>query len=68
MLNWLTMSAEPALRRDDLDLSYTDEDRASDARARAEAKAGRRVSNEAVTRWLSTWGTGEITPPPTVGD
>ena len=62
------MSAEPALREAPLDLSYTDEDRASDARARAEAKAGRRVSNKAVSAWLSTWGKGEVASPPKAGD
>lgn len=62
------MSAEPALREDPLDLTYTDADRASDDRARVDAKAGRRISNEAVSRWLSTWGTGEVASPPKVGD
>jgi len=62
------MSAKPAPRRDELDLSYSDEDRASDARARAEAKAGGRISSEAVSHWLSTWGTGAVATPPKVGD
>ena len=41
---------------------------AADARAMADVKAGRFVSNEAVMRWLRSWGTPNELPPPKCGE
>jgi len=41
---------------------------AADARAEADAAAGRVVSHGAVRRWLASWGTGARLPRPRVGD
>lgn len=40
----------------------------ADARAEADIAAGRVVSNEAVVRWLKTWGTGRRSPRPKCGE
>jgi predicted transcriptional regulator len=41
---------------------------AADARAEADVAAGRVISNEAVSRWLSSLAEGKPLPPPEVGD
>ena len=41
---------------------------AADARADADARAGRLIDHGAMTRWLRSWGTGERAPKPTAGD
>lgn len=41
---------------------------AADARAMDDIKAGRFVSNEAVVRWLRSWGTPNELPPPKCGE
>ena len=41
---------------------------AADARAEADARAGRLIDHGAMTRWLRSWGTGERAPKPTAGD
>lgn len=40
----------------------------ADARAQADFAAGRIISNEAVERWLLSWGTGSRLPRPTCGE
>lgn len=42
--------------------------RAQDESRRAEVRAGRFISNEAVMRWLASWGTDNPLPRPQVGD
>ena len=44
------------------------EESAADARAEADVAAGRVVSNEAVSRWLKSWGTTERLPRPKCGE
>ena len=41
---------------------------AADARAIADIEAGRVISNEAVMKWLASWGTGNRLPPPQIGE
>ena len=41
---------------------------AADARAEADIAAGRVVSHEAVSRWLSSWGTANPLPRPKCGE
>jgi len=41
---------------------------AADRRAEEDIRNGRLISNEAVVRWLRTWGTGARLPRPKVGD
>ena len=41
---------------------------AADARADADARAGRLIDHGAMTRWLRSWGTGKRAPKPTAGD
>lgn len=41
---------------------------AADARAEADWKAGRVVSNEAMIRWFQSWGTGQRLPRPKCGE
>lgn len=41
---------------------------AADARAEADIAAGRVVSNEAVMRWLASWGTPNRLPRPECGE
>lgn len=41
---------------------------AADARAAADIAAGRVVSNEAVMRWLASWGTDQRLPRPKCGE
>ncbi|MGL4314600.1 MAG: antitoxin [Sphingomonas sp.] len=43
-------------------------ERAADARAEADVRAGRLVSHDAVKRWLSSWGTDKPLPRPRIGD
>jgi predicted transcriptional regulator len=45
-----------------------DAEAAADAEAEADAAAGRLISHEAVKAWLLSWGTGNVSPPPKVGD
>jgi len=40
----------------------------SEARAEADARTGRVISNEAVKRWLSSWGSAKRLPRPRAGD
>jgi predicted transcriptional regulator len=40
----------------------------ADARAEADLTAGRVVSHGAIKAWLSSWGTPEELPPPSIGD
>lgn len=42
--------------------------RARDEKALAEVRAGRYISNEAVMRWLASWGTDNPLPRPQIGD
>jgi predicted transcriptional regulator len=41
---------------------------AADARADADAKAGRLISHDAVRRWIASWGGAKPLPRPNVGD
>lgn len=41
---------------------------AADARAFADIKAGRVISHEAMKRWLLSWGTDNVLPPPKCGE
>ena len=43
-------------------------DARSEARADADAEAGRVVSHNAVRRWLASWGTAQRVPRPRYGD
>ena len=43
-------------------------DAASEARAEADLREGRLISNDAVIRWLKSWIAGERLPRPKVGD
>ncbi|CAA9510711.1 MAG: hypothetical protein AVDCRST_MAG91-1615 [uncultured Sphingomonadaceae bacterium] len=45
-----------------------EEERRRDEHALAEVRAGRYISNEAVMRWLASWGTDNPLPRPQVGD
>jgi predicted transcriptional regulator len=59
-----TMSRERAL----FDTSDAATEATADARAEADAAAGRVVSHSAVRRWLGSWGSGARTPRPRAGD
>jgi len=39
----------------------------SEARAKADVRAGRLISHEAVRRWVSSWGSARRLPRPRVG-
>jgi predicted transcriptional regulator len=41
---------------------------AADARAEADVKAGRLISNVAVKRWVASWGSAKPLPRPRIGD
>jgi predicted transcriptional regulator len=41
---------------------------AADAEAEADFAAGRIISNEAVMRWVASWGTPNPLPPPKCGE
>ena len=41
---------------------------AADARADDEARHGRLISHDAMTRWLKSWGTARRAPKPAPGD
>ena len=41
---------------------------AADARAEADAAAGRVISNEAMVRWFASWGTANPLPRPKCGE
>jgi predicted transcriptional regulator len=45
-----------------------DADAGSERRAEADIREGRVISNEAVIRWLKSWGTGKRLPKPRSGD
>jgi predicted transcriptional regulator len=40
----------------------------ADAEGIADADAGRVISNEAMKKWLASWGTGKRLAPPQIGD
>jgi predicted transcriptional regulator len=58
------MKIEPAIF-DEID---DDAEAAADARAEADVAAGRVISHEAVSRWLSSWAEGDPKAPPEVGE
>lgn len=58
------MKIEPAIF-DEIDEAA---EAAADARAEADVAAGRVVSNEAVSRWLTSLAEGNPQPPPKVGE
>ncbi len=58
------MKAEPAI----FDETDNEAEAAADARAEADVAAGRVISHEAVSRWLTSLGEGNPQPPPEVGD
>lgn len=58
------MKLEPSIF-DEVDQAAED---AADAEALADLDAGRVVSHDAMTRWLSSWGTPDELPPPNIGD
>jgi predicted transcriptional regulator len=64
--------ANPAIQPDeDEDLFATPDEAAEEAamvRAEADFEAGRFISNDAVMRWLASWGTDKQLPPPKCGD
>ena len=43
-------------------------ERLADEQAEADVKAGRVISNEAMIRWLKSWGTANPLPPPRCGE
>jgi len=56
-----------------IELSIFDEvyeaaEAAADARAEADVAAGRVISHEAMSRWLTSLAEGKPQPPPEVGD
>ena len=66
------MSAEPAPALDE-DRDIFDEvdpewEAELDRRAEADVAAGRVISNEAVMRWLKSWGTANPLPRPKCGE
>jgi predicted transcriptional regulator len=58
------MKIEPAIF-DEVDEAA---EAAADARAEADVAAGRVISHEAMSRWLSSWAEGDPKPPPEVGE
>lgn len=63
----------PGFAEDSADFSIFDEiDEEEEERAIAEAEAdiaaGRVISNEAVMRWIRSWGTENELPPPECGE
>ncbi|MBO9547617.1 CopG family transcriptional regulator [Caulobacter sp.] len=58
------MKVEPAIF-DEIDAAA---EAAADARAEADVAAGRVISHEAVSRWLTSLAEGNPQPPPEVGD
>ncbi len=58
------MKIEPSLF-DEID---DEAEAAADARAEADVAAGRLISHEAVSRWLTSWADGAPTPKPKPGD
>jgi predicted transcriptional regulator len=58
------MKIEPAIF-DEIDDAA---EAAADARAEADVAAGRVISHEAVSRWLTSLAEGNPQPPPEVGD
>ncbi|MBA4762579.1 CopG family transcriptional regulator [Sphingomonas sp.] len=58
------MSSERAL----FDSSDPTAEAAADARADADAAAGRVVSHESVKRWVASWGSERPLPRPEIGD
>lgn len=47
---------------------FDEADEADLRRIMADMDAGKFISNEAVTRWLKSWGTDDELPPPECGD
>jgi len=58
------MKIEPAIF-DEIDDAA---EAAADARAEADVAAGRVISHEAMSRWLTSLAEGDPLPPPAVGD
>jgi predicted transcriptional regulator len=58
------MKIEPAI----FDQIDDDVEAAADARAEADVTAGRVISHEAVSRWLTSLAEGDPRPPPEVGE
>ncbi|NQE63828.1 CopG family transcriptional regulator [Caulobacter sp. RHG1] len=58
------MKIEPAIF-DEIDEAA---EAAADARAEADVAAGRVISHEAMSRWLSSWAEGNPQPPPEIGE
>ena len=58
------MKIEPAIF-DEIDDAA---EAAADARAEADVAAGRMISHEAVSRWLTSVAEGNPLPPPEIGD
>jgi predicted transcriptional regulator len=44
------------------------EEAAADARAEADAKAGRLIGHAAVRRWIASWSSDKPLPRPRIGD
>lgn len=51
-----------------VDEPHDAEEEEADAEGWADHEAGRVISNEAVMRWVRSWGTDNPLPPPEVGD
>jgi predicted transcriptional regulator len=62
---------KPAIDPDEepgiFDIADEAADEAAYQRAEADFAAGRTISNEAMKRWLLSWGTDEPLPPPECG-
>lgn len=58
------MDHEPSIF-DEVDEAAVD---AAVAEGLADLEAGRTISHEAMERWLLSWGTDNVLPPPNVGD
>jgi hypothetical protein len=56
------MKSEPGL------FDSPEADAKAETRAEADVRAGRVISNDAVRRWLGTWGSANRLPRPRVGD
>jgi predicted transcriptional regulator len=63
---------EPAIEPEDepgiFDIPDDAADEASTLRGLADFEAGRTISHEAMKRWLLSWGTDELLPPPKCGE
>jgi predicted transcriptional regulator len=59
---------EPSMKHERSIFDDPEAEAASEARAEADVREGRLISNEAVMRWLKAWISGERLPRPKVGD